>query len=96
MTCMRQTALLLCKNIENAKLAYTQSDEISLLLTDFDNEKTEPWFGNNLQKLASVSASMATLYFNKIFEDIFHLEIDSIFPSCRFYYNKVDERRETF
>lgn len=62
---MNQTALDLCKNIQNVKLAYVQSDEISLLLTDFDNLSTHQWFGGKLQKIASVSASMATLYFNK-------------------------------
>lgn len=63
---MDNTALFLCQNITGTKLAYVQSDEISLLVTDFDTEKTEAWFDNNLQKLCSISASLATAEFNKL------------------------------
>lgn len=62
---MWYTAKKLCESIQNAKLAYTQSDEISILLLDTDNIETEPWFGNNVQKLVSISASIATLGFNE-------------------------------
>lgn len=62
---MNTTAKYLCKNIMGAKLAYVQSDEISILLTDFETISTEAWFDNNLQKMASVSASMATRAFNE-------------------------------
>lgn len=67
---MQETAFNLCKNIEGCKLAYTQSDEISLLLTDYDELETQPWFDKNLQKIVSISASMATLYFNEAFKDL--------------------------
>lgn len=60
------TAMFLCKNIQGAKFAYLQSDEISILLTDFDKLTTSAWFDNNLQKMVSVSASIATAYFNSI------------------------------
>ena len=63
---MEQTMLLLCEGIMGCKLGYTQSDEISLLLTDDDTIETQPWFGKNLQKIVSVSASMATYYFNRV------------------------------
>ena len=36
MQTMKETAIYLCKNIGGCKLAYTQSDEISLLLVDYD------------------------------------------------------------
>lgn len=67
---MQATTLNLCKNIEGCKLAYTQSDEISLLLTDYDELETQAWFDKNLQKIVSISASLATLYFNKSFKDL--------------------------
>lgn len=67
---MQLTVFNLCKNIEGCKLAYTQSDEISLLLTDYDELETQAWFDKNLQKIVSISASMATLYFNKSFKDL--------------------------
>lgn len=67
MISMQETAKYLCANIMNCKMAYTQSDEISLLLVDYENRDSQPWFENNLQKMVSVSASMATLAFNKSF-----------------------------
>lgn len=63
---MDTTAAHLCKNIMGAKMAYVQSDEISLVLTDFDNIGSQAWFDNNVQKMASVSASMATAAFNAL------------------------------
>lgn len=63
---MSQTAKFLCENIAGCKLAYYQSDEISLLVTNDDKLTTEAWFDNNLQKIVSISASMATAYFNSL------------------------------
>jgi tRNA(His) 5'-end guanylyltransferase len=68
-TTMRLTALELCKKISGAKFAYTQSDEISILLTDTDSVETQAYFDYNVQKITSISASMATLYFNRIFKE---------------------------
>jgi tRNA(His) 5'-end guanylyltransferase len=65
---MQETAKYLCENIEGCKLAYTQSDEISLLLTDYDQIETQPWFDKNLLKIVSIGASMATLAFNSLFQ----------------------------
>lgn len=62
---MNETAKYLCKNIMGAQVAYVQSDEISILITDFKNKNTEAWFDNNMQKMCSVSASMATRRFNE-------------------------------
>lgn len=67
---MQKTAKNLCENIGNCRLAYVQSDEISILMTDYDNLNTQPWFGNNVQKICSVTASMATLFFYHNLEDI--------------------------
>lgn len=64
---MQETMEYLCENIQGCVLGYTQSDEISLVLTDYAELTTDAWFGNNLQKMCSVSASMATLAFNKFF-----------------------------
>lgn len=66
---MQDTMKYLCENIQGCVLGYTQSDEISLVLTDYAELTTDAWFGNNLQKMCSVSASMATLTFNKAFND---------------------------
>lgn len=64
---MQETMKYLCENIQGCVLGYTQSDEISLILTDYAELTTDAWFGNNLQKMCSVSASMATMAFNNHF-----------------------------
>ncbi len=69
MESMWETTKYLCENIQGCKIAYTQSDEISLLLTDYEKLDTCAWFDNNIQKMVSISASMATIAFNKIFRD---------------------------
>jgi len=63
---MNETAAYLCKNIQGAKFGYVQSDEISILITDFEERDTQMWFDGNLQKMASVAASMATSKFNEL------------------------------
>ena len=63
---MQQTAIYLCENIQGAKCAFTQSDEITLLLTDYDTITTDAWFDGNVQKITSISASMATAKFNQL------------------------------
>lgn len=70
MASMQETALNLCSSVAGCKLAYVQSDEISLLVTNDDTIETQPWFGNGLQKLTSITASIATLAFNRAFERI--------------------------
>lgn len=71
MDTMNQTALSLCSEIQGCKLGYIQSDEITLLLTDFDDLNTCAWFDNNIQKITSVSSSMATAYFNQYMKENF-------------------------
>ena len=63
---MNLTAAFLCKNIMGAKLAYVQSDEISILITDFDTQDTQAWFDYNIQKMVSIAASLATSEFNRL------------------------------
>ena len=63
---INETTAYLCKNIQGAKFGYVQSDEISILITDFDERDTQMWFDGNLQKMASIAASMATSKFNEL------------------------------
>jgi tRNA(His) guanylyltransferase len=65
---MQLTAAALCEEVQGCQFAYTQSDEISLLLTDYANIDTCAWFDGNLQKIASISASIATYYFNLYYQ----------------------------
>src|ERR1041385_2883062 len=66
---MESTMLHLCESIQGCKVAYTQSDEITLLLSDLDKPDSEHWFGGNLQKIVSVSASIATEHFNQVIKE---------------------------
>ena len=62
---MQRTTKSLCESIQGCKFGYVESDEISLLLTDYDTLKTDAWFDYSVQKICSVAASMAAMFFNK-------------------------------
>lgn len=64
---MNETAKYLCENIQGAKFAYTQSDEISILITDFDTPMTDSYFSFRLCKMQSLIAAMATAKFNQMY-----------------------------
>lgn len=63
MNSMDSAACYVAEDIQGCKLAYVQSDEVSFLLTDYDNLETEAWFDYNLQKMVSVAASMMSVKF---------------------------------
>jgi tRNA(His) 5'-end guanylyltransferase len=71
---MDNTAKIFCSKVQGAICAYTQSDEVSLLLVDFDPEgkklTTSSWFDGNVQKLCSVGASTFTAIFNDLVPDL--------------------------
>ena len=66
---MTATALGLMSQIQNSVFCYTQSDEISILLRDWDKHETEQWFNGAIQKVVSVSASTASVIFNHFFAE---------------------------
>lgn len=64
---MQETMKFLCENIQGCVLGYTQSDEISLLLIDYAKLESDAWFDYQIEKVCSISASMTTLEFNRVF-----------------------------
>lgn len=76
---MQNTAKYLCENIQNVKLSYQQSDEITLVLVDYDKLNTECFFEYRVDKLCSIVASMATMAFNKAIEDAADLAFNKEF-----------------
>lgn len=66
---MQETTKYLCENIQGCVLGYTQSDEITLILVDYQKLTSSAWFDYEVQKLCSISASMATMAFNKYFAE---------------------------
>lgn len=69
MKTMQDTMKYLCENIQECVLGYTESDEITLVLIDYENFNTDSFFNYRTDKLCSIAASMATLAFNKFFRD---------------------------
>lgn len=76
---MDYTAKTLLYNIQNSRFAYVQSDEISLLLIDYNTFQTQQWLGGNIQKMVSISAAIASLAFTKQFSR------DALFDSRVFF-----------
>lgn len=93
MKIMNETAIAMCRQIQGACLGYVQSDEISIILTDFATPQTDAWFDGNVQKIASVSASMATAAFNKLMANkaLDQYMLDG-FTKGKFYGYAKDER----
>jgi len=67
MTSMNHTAQCLVDGIQNARMAYVQSDEISVLLVDYNKYDSQQWFGGSLNKMVSISAALASLSFSKFY-----------------------------
>ncbi len=64
---MNQSAIALCEEVQGCKIGFVQSDEISIIMTDFDDINTNPWFDGIVQKICSNSSSIVTERFNKEF-----------------------------
>lgn len=69
MSMLNQVAIKMCEDIQGCKLAFLQSDEISLLLTDFDTLQTEAWFGGEIRKIVGISAGIASAWMTRFYPD---------------------------
>ena len=67
---MNEVGVALCKEVQNCRMAYIQSDEISLLL--YQKRDSQPWFGNEIQKIASITASIASSVFTASYDSSEH------------------------
>ena len=74
---MQSTMEYLVDNISGAVAGYTQSDEITILLSDKKTKGMEGWFNYRVDKMCSLAASMASAYFNINFNE---------------YYNKINNQ----
>ena len=69
--CMIHTTKELCAQIAGVVMGYTQSDEISLVINDVTEEKNiNSFFDGNVEKMVSISASIATIAFNKKYMEV--------------------------
>lgn len=64
---MQETMKYLCENIQGCVIGYTQSNEIILILIDYEKLTSIAWLSYEVQKMCSVAASMTTFAFNKFF-----------------------------
>ncbi len=62
-----EAALGLAREMMGCRMAYGQSDEYSFLATDVERESERMWFDGNVQKIASVGASVFTAGFARAF-----------------------------
>jgi tRNA(His) 5'-end guanylyltransferase len=89
---MTRTMEYLCENIQGCIFGYRQSDEISLVLSDYKKLNSDAWFDYEIQKMCSIAASMATMTFNRYFHqecsEWFNSVEDTIFDE----FDDVDER----
>lgn len=70
MKIMQETCKDLCGFIQGCAGGYVQSDEISLLLIDYNTITTDAWFDYNLQKITSLAAARATMTFNRLVNEL--------------------------
>ena len=63
------TLQYLCENIQGCVLGYHQSDEMTLVLTQRTPE-SEMFLGGRVQKIVSVVASMGTMRFNELYQEL--------------------------
>ena len=87
---MNKTTKYLCQNIQGCKFGYTQSDEISLFLTDYDTLETDAWFDYRVQKMCSIASSMATMAFNKFFAESAKKWVDDYVRQYGAFVNEQD------
>lgn len=66
---MQVAATRTSQEMQGFKLAYVQSDEVTFLITDTDSHEQQGWFGYELNKIVSISASTFTAHFNQA---VFH------------------------
>lgn len=78
---MIDTAKHLCENIQGAQMAYTQSDEISILVHGYKKFDTSAWFDNQVQKMASVAGGLASSHFSVNSYKIWAVEQDWTTPT---------------
>ena len=89
---MQKTMLALCEQIQGCVLGYTQSDEITLVLVDYQRIESMAWFDNQVQKICSVAASIATSAFEKaLHEEIEELMIDAQWNNQNFMIDAADK-----
>jgi tRNA(His) guanylyltransferase len=94
--CFLSTMLYMCSSIEGAIFAYHHNDEVVIITRNDQTNETSPWYDNKVQKICSVTASLATMHFNKCASALqLNLTGDSIFTSQVFTPPGIPEAIQT-
>ena len=91
---MDHAARTLCSEISGAVAGFVQSDEISLVLRNDQSEKSDAWFGNRMQKLCSISASVCSVAFNSRMAELTDGEAPPAYFDSRVMY--MPDKEEVF
>lgn len=94
--CILSTTVRLCSEVEGCLFAYQHNDEIVLVLRNDQNPDTTPWYDNKLQKICSVTASIASLHFNSCVNTVnLNLITEPVFTSQVFMVPTIMEAINT-
>lgn len=89
---MMASTIKLCAEVEGALFGYQCNDEILIIARNDQNESTEAWYDNKIQKICSITSSIATNSFkNYIQSKDLNLVGDPIFSSQIFVVPNVME-----
>lgn len=61
---MEESAKIVAEDMQNFIMAYVQSDEATFVMNNNQTLDSQPWFGNDKQKIVSISAATMTAAFN--------------------------------
>lgn len=75
-SCMWEAARHLCSVIQGCRLAFVQSDEITLLLTDWTTFDTTAWMQYRMRKMCSIAAAECSVAFLRAYQREFEVELD--------------------
>jgi tRNA(His) 5'-end guanylyltransferase len=81
---MDHAAKTLCEKVMGARLAYVQSDEISVLVNPWGSHDSQAWFDNCHQKFVSTTASIAAAEVTALSYEIFGKVKPAYFDSRAF------------
>lgn len=94
--CMYSVMAKLCMEIDGAVFAYYFNDEIVFVVKNDNNIDTNPWCDNKIQKICSITSSIASLHFNECAKNMeLNLLNNSIFISNAFIVPSIIEATNT-
>jgi len=95
--CMTSTMLQLCLQVEGATFAYHINDEIILMARNDQTNDTACWYNGHIQKIASITSSIATLHFNECVSKLqLNMTGDCLFTSQVFEVPNIAEGINAF